>query len=269
VPGHDDVTVVIPCFNYGGFLDEAVASVEAQDGGAPQIIVVDDGSTDDTTCAVIDRLDDRVTVIRQPNAGVCAARNTGMTKATTPLIALLDADDKLAPGSLIALKRALDANPRAGYAYGQIELFGDQKGLMGFPPFDPWRLLFRHIVGPTALIRREVVDRVGGFDDSFGYEDWEYWLHALALGWPGVLVPQPVMLYRKHGASRFDTARVRYHDEFRRLRRKHAGLYGNLGAVAQRSSLSFPQRQLYRWVWGYRPWPAKLENAVYGILWRK
>src|SRR5205823_12704810 len=98
------VTVVITCFNYGAYLDEAVKSVEAQDGGAPSIVVVDDGSTDADTVAVLERIEDRVTVIRQANAGAAAARNTGMAVATTPLIAVLDADDQLAPGSLVALK---------------------------------------------------------------------------------------------------------------------------------------------------------------------
>ena len=74
--GSHDITVVISCFNYGAFLDEGVASLEAQEDGPPRMIVVDDGSTDAATLEVLDSLQDRVLVIRQANQGAAAARNT-------------------------------------------------------------------------------------------------------------------------------------------------------------------------------------------------
>src|SRR3954453_1473228 len=91
--GMADVTVVIACFNYGRFLPEAVESARSQ--GA-HVIVVDDGSTDPGTHAALDALSDQVEVVRQDNAGVCAARNAGLRRATTKYLLALDADDRLA-----------------------------------------------------------------------------------------------------------------------------------------------------------------------------
>src|SRR5207253_10930099 len=144
----------------------------------PHVIVVDDGSTDPDTLEVLDALEGRARVVRQANQGAAAARNAGLALAQTPFVLVLDADDRLAPGSLSSLKAALAAHPDAGYAYGYIEFFGDQQGVMRMPPFDPWSLLFRHTVGPTAMMRRELVDAIGGYDPTYAhYEDWEIWLH--------------------------------------------------------------------------------------------
>ncbi len=188
----------------------------------------------------------------------------------TPFALVLDADDRLVSNALAVLKHALDDNPAAGYAYGHIEFFGGQEGVMRMPPFDPWRLLFRHVIGPTALVRRDMVKAIGGYDPTYAhYEDWEIWLHALAEGWEGVQVPQSILLYRKHGSSKYDSDRAAYRHYFRRLRRKHRALYGDLSRVRERSTLGFGERQVYRWIWGYRPWPRALESALYSQLWRR
>lgn len=267
---NDDVTVVISCFNYGAFLDDAIGSVRGQDGGPARVIVVDDGSADPGTLGVLDRLETEpdVEVVRQENRGASVARNTGLRRVQTPYALVLDADDMLPADALPRLRAALDADPAAGYAYGHIQFFGRQAGLMRMPPFDPWRLLFRHVVGPTALMRRELLDAVGGYDPEFRhYEDWEIWLHALSAGWPGRQVDFPGLLQRKHGPSKFDSDRANYREYFGRLRRKHSTLYGDLGRIARQSRLSPVERQLYRYVWGPRPWPAAAEHLLYARLW--
>ncbi len=267
-----DATVVIPCFNYGRFLPEAVASVRAQTGGPPHVIVVDDGSTEPETLRTLDVLgdDDEIEVVRRANAGVAATRNAGMALATTPYVMCLDADDRLAPDALTAMRERLDARPDLGFAYGQLWLFGDREGLVRFPPFDPWILLWRHTIGPTALMRIELVRATGGFDPAFDHwEDWEIWIHALATGRVGERVEVPGLLYRKHGPSKFDQDRRRFRVDTRRLREKHADLYSRRDEIARRSSLSAPRRAFYRWFWGERPWPAQAEAALYSLLWRR
>jgi glycosyltransferase involved in cell wall biosynthesis len=273
VSAHDnhDVTVVISCFNYGRFLPDAVASARGQGGGPTAIVVVDDGSTDAETRRVLEQFehDGDVQVIRQPNAGASAARNRGLAHVETPYALVLDADDVLPPDAIGRLRAALESNPQAGYAYGHIEFFGNASGVMRFPPFDPWRLLFRHIVGPTALMRRELVQATGGYDTGFPhYEDWEIWVHALAEGWPGVQVDFSGLLQRKHGPSKFAGDRADYRRSFAKLRRKHRRLYGRLGEVARSCTLTLPERLLYRYVWGLRPWPEKAETALYSLVWR-
>lgn len=267
---NDDVTVVITCFNYGAYLPEAVESVRRQEGGPARVVVVDDGSTEAATLAALDdaQREPGVEVIHQANSGTAAARNTGLRRLTTPYAAVLDADDVLPPGALRAMLPALQSDSQLGYVYGHIQFFGQWSGTMRMPPFDPWRLLFRHIIGPTALMRREVFEAVGGYDPVFHYEDWEFWVHALASGWSGRQLGVPCLLHRKHGTSKFSSDRPNYHEDFANLRIKHRPLYGELSRVERESKLGPAERFLYRRIWGPRPWPARAETTLYSLLWR-
>jgi glycosyltransferase involved in cell wall biosynthesis len=266
---HDDVTVVVTNFNYGRFLEEAVASALGQDGGPPRVLVVDDGSTDPHTLAVLDALPDDVRVHRQANGGVAAARNTGLALADTPYLMLLDADDRLRPCALAALAPPLRADPRLGFTYGITRFFGLWEGEMTMPPYDPYKLLYRHTIGTTCLMRRELVDAVGGFDREFrGYEDWEFWLHALHEGWRGRRVDEVTFEYRRHGSTKLLADRREYRRWYRRLRQKHAPLYARAAELARESDLSAPGRAIYRLWWGARPVPARLEHMLHTLLWR-
>ena len=266
---HDDVTVVVTNFNYARFLAEAVGSALHQEGGPPRIIVVDDGSTDPGTDAVLDALPAGVVVIRQSNAGLAGARNTGLHQASTPYLIVLDADDRLRPGALDALREPLDADGSLGFTYGLTHFFGDWAGEMTMPPYDPYKLLYRHMIGSTALFRRELLRDVGGFDLTFrGYEDWEFWLHALSYGWRGHRVDTVTFDYRRHGASMNSGARGDYHRWYRRLRRKHAALYARDRELARESGVGPVERAVYRWWWGARPLPAWLELRLQALLWR-
>src|SRR4051794_19386218 len=111
---HDDVTVVVTCFNYGQYLAEAVESARSE----ARVIVVDDGSSDPATIEALAVLPDDVDLIKQENAGVAAARNAGMARAITPYVLCLDADDRLAPDAITPLRVALERDPKLGFAYG-------------------------------------------------------------------------------------------------------------------------------------------------------
>lgn len=269
---NDDITVVITCFNYGRFLRAAVDSALAQDGGAPRVTVVDDGSTDGETETVLAGLPEQVTVIRQANAGLSAARNAGLRAADTPYLIVLDADDKLLPEALALMRASLDRDPALGFAYGVARFFGAWEGEMRFPAYDPYKLLYRHIIGSTALMRRELFESVGGFDPAFSaYEDWEFWLHALERGWQGHNVCEPTFLYRRHSATTMNfAARAAYRSWFARLRVKHAALYDRAGRrrAAAASPMSVIGRLVYRWWWGARPLPSRVEALLQSLLWR-
>jgi glycosyltransferase involved in cell wall biosynthesis len=268
---NDDITVVITSFNYGAYLPEAVQSALEQQGGAPRVIVVDDGSTDPEALQALEDLPPEVTLIRQENAGLSVARNTGLRASTTPYLIVLDADDRLATDALVALRSPLDRDARLGFTYGIARFFGAWEGTLVFPPYDPYKLLYRHIVGSTALMRRTLFDDVGGYDAAFtAYEDWEFWLHALACGWHGAFVESVTLHYRRHGHTMYTAARAHYHTWYRRLRHKHADLYGRDGRrrLARESNLGALGRCIYRWWWGARPVPARVEGAVYALLWR-
>jgi glycosyltransferase involved in cell wall biosynthesis len=262
-----DTTAVVTSFNYGDYLREAVDSLLGQEGGAPHVIVVDDGSTDPATHAVLEALPGAVEVVRQANAGLAAARNAGFARVRTPYVLFLDADDRLAPGALEVMRAALEAHPEAAFAYGHHRFFGKWDAIVRFPPYDPLRLLDRHMIGSTTLARREIFEETGGFDPEFGtFEDWELWLHALARGYRGVRVDSVTLEYRRHGESMVDDARRAYRHSRRRLREKHASLYASRRALARESSLGLVGRLVYRWYWGPRPLPARLERALYDAV---
>jgi GT2 family glycosyltransferase len=269
VTGNADVTAVVACFNYGAFLPEAIGSLLSQEGGPPRVVVVDDGSTDPMTLAVLDALPEGVELARQANAGVSAARNAGLAHVTTPYWLVLDADDRLAPDALTALRAPLERDERLGYAFGFMRFFGDMSGVVRFPDYDPYRLLYRHTIGLTALARSEVLEATGGYDPRFPhYEDWELWVHALAHGLEGRRVDAVTLEYRRHAGTKFAADRRNYRAAWRALRRKHARLYARRSDLARRSALGPAGRAAYRFFWGPRPVPGAVEAAMHRILWR-
>lgn len=265
---NDDVTVVVACFNYGRFVREAVDSALDQEGGSPRVIVVDDGSTDADTAVVLDSLPASVEVVRQENRGAAAARNVGFARAETPYLIALDADDRLVPSALRQLREPLDAESELGFSYGFMRMFGAWNGVLRFPPYDPYKLLYRHMIGLSGLMRRELFEDTGGFDEAFTqFEDWELWVNALAHGWRGRQVDAVTLENRRHGTSKLREDRSRYRAAWRRMREKHARLYDERGRFVAQSDLGPAGRLVYRTFWGPRPMPALVETALHRLLW--
>lgn len=191
------VSIVIANYNYARFLPEAIDSALAQTHPAVEVIVIDDGSRDDSL-AVASGFD--VTVLAQENQGVCAARNNAAAVAHGEYILFLDADDMLYPDSVARLlARLKSAPPDAGYAYGQMEYFDTRTGLFASREFDTRALAKDNYICVTTLIRKEAFDRVGGFDRGFTLrEDWELYVRLLHAGYRGAFLPEPILRYRKH-----------------------------------------------------------------------
>jgi glycosyltransferase involved in cell wall biosynthesis len=257
-----DFTVVIANFNYGRYLREAVDS--ALDERAT-VVVVDDGSTEP-----LPELPPEVDLVRQENQGAARARNAGIARTDSAYVLVLDADDRLVPGALSQLREPLDADPKLGFAYGRMRFFGDWEGELRFPPYDPYALLYRHTIGLSALVRRQVLEDTGGFDPAFGqFEDWELWVNALAHGWRGRQVDAVTVDYRRHPGSKHGSDRPAYRQAYEQLRAKHADLYRDSERLAAESSLGPVGRLVHRRFWGPRPLPASLEQRLYGLLWRR
>jgi glycosyltransferase involved in cell wall biosynthesis len=263
-----DVTVVVTCFELGAYLGEAVDSALAQ-APRPHVVVVDDGSRQPATLAALDALPEGVELVRQDNQGAAAARNAGLGRVRTPYALVLDGDDRLTDGALARLRAVLEADSHLGFAYGLMEQFGEMSGVLRFPPYDPYALLYRHTIGLSALARMAVFEQTGGFDPAFGaYEDWELWLHALARGWRGRQVPAVTLHYRRRAGSKHGADRREYRAAVRRLRAKHADLFARRAELASESSLGPLGRAWYRGFWGTRPVPAAAESAFHRLLWR-
>lgn len=223
------VSVVIPCFNHGEFLPEAVASVTAIDRNDVELIVVDDGSTDDRTAKEMAALAARgIHVIHQKNKGLAAARNAAIAASRGEYIFPLDADDRVRPGYIDHGIRILDSNPKIGVVYGDMEFFGTRTGRWVSGPFDLSRIMQENYIACAAVFRRVIWEQNGGYDGTMpvqGFEDWDFWLGAHERGWQFAYVREILFEYRQHGESMLTRGRERQADVALFVARKHATLY--------------------------------------------
>jgi GT2 family glycosyltransferase len=212
------VSVIIPCYNYGHFLSESVSSALSQEGVEPEVIVVDDASTDDSA-AVAERFaaqDTRVTLVRHlRNTGHVVAFNDGLAAATGEFVVRLDADDLLTPGSLMRATALFDAYPEVGLVYGHPRHFTGhspptpQLAIRGWSIWSGanWvaercRRGVNCITTPEAMIRASVLDRIGGLDARLRFaQDMEMWLRTAAVSDVGRVDGPDQALHRDHEGS--------------------------------------------------------------------
>jgi len=189
------VSVIVPTFNGAATLAEAIASIRAQSVDV-EIIVVDDGSTDDTP-HVIATLD--VIAIRQDNAGPAAARNTGLQRTTSPFIAFIDDDDVWMPRRLTRQLAILDAHRDAYATLGYSSFVAcDANGDAIGEPTEPH--LFANM--GASLVRREAFDRIGAFDPTLsGSEDVDWYLRLRDARLGLVITQDLVQLVRRTGEN--------------------------------------------------------------------
>ncbi len=203
------VSVIIPAYNQGHYLEQAIRTVLAQSYCDYEIVVVDDGSTDNTAeVAHGFASDTRVRYVHQKNGGLSAARNTGIRHATGSFLTYLDSDDLFLPDKLRLLLSAFEERPELGFVAGQsilIDEMGQSLGEVfdrGLPEDTAQLLLGNPLHVGSVLLRREWQERAGFFDESLrSYEDWDMWLRLARAGCPMGWVPQPVSLYRFHRAQ--------------------------------------------------------------------
>ena len=201
------VCVVIPCFNQGHFLADAIHSVRTTGRGSAEIVVVDDGSTDGT--ATVAKQFPHVTYRRQPHTGLAPARNLGLAESHAEFVVFLDADDMLTPDALETGAAALEANPHCAFATGRC-LMVDASGRLQPTPEHPrltcdaYTELLRHnyIWMPAmAMFRRSALVKVGGFaPQEQAAADYDLYLR-LARRWPAFDHAAVVAYYRQHGAN--------------------------------------------------------------------
>jgi glycosyltransferase involved in cell wall biosynthesis len=200
------VSIIIPCFNHGAFLKEAIDSVLNSTYKLVEIIIVDDGSTDNTSevAAEIIRNNPGVSYFYQANQGPSCARNKGISLAKGKFILPLDADDKI---SHHYIENALDAirnNPKIVLVYCNAEYFGLKAGLWNLKEFSLKRLAVDNMIFSCALFRKEDWERVGGYSSELigGWEDWEFWISILKTGGNVHKLDLTGFFYRIHHCSR-------------------------------------------------------------------
>lgn len=173
------VTIVIPCFNQGHFLQDALKSVEACDRSLYDLIIVNDGSTDENSIKILKQLTENgYHVIFQQNKGLGEARNTGVRLANTPYVLPLDADNKIHAAYLTKAIEIMDAQPNIAVVYANANLFGDNTGVLKQGSYNLQKMMLCNIIDACAVIRTSVLKDVGLYDNMkiMGLEDWDLWL---------------------------------------------------------------------------------------------
>lgn len=206
------ISVVIPCYNQGQFLVEAIQSVLEQDYPDKEIIVVNDGS-DDNTREVANYYRDAIVYIEQSNKGAAAARNAGIRAAKGEYIAFLDADDVCFPGRLKREAEVLDQRPDVGLVASDAflineagEILGLKSSVSGAPrhPHDfRWETVWYCPTTSTVMVRRRCFDVIGYFEEIFkrgGGEDWLLWV-KMAHDFSMVYLHEPTVGYRIHSRN--------------------------------------------------------------------
>jgi glycosyltransferase involved in cell wall biosynthesis len=295
------VSALIPVFNGGRFLALAIDSALAQAGVTIEVIVVDDGSTDDTP-AILAGYGSRLAVVRQANGGLAAARNAGLARACGDVVAFLDADDTWEPEKSRAQLAYLDAHPECALvscdaflmnADGKrgAPILGDRAQRLPAGRCLEALFLGNFVLLPGAMVRRETLAAVGGFDETVpGVEDYDLWLRIAAVAGIGVL-PRPLASYRSwpgqmsrnraqqtRSEARVLTGALARHPELRRAlggraRRRLARLFDEAGyrelqeAAPARAAAQFLDALRTDPAWG-KPWRHLLAAALAaGGLW--
>jgi len=203
-PASPLVSVIVPCYNYGKFLNAALDSVLAQTHKNWECIIIDDGSTDDTAeiANAYAGQDNRFQYIRQQNQGVSAARNTGINRSSGNYIQFLDADDKLSSTKLELQIKQFAHHPEVDIIYGDAFFFNSEnpmnlyssrhenkRSLNHFKRSGSGKTILHQLcinnfieVG-APLSKRTLIQRTGGFDASYkSYEDWQFWFRCVLNG---------------------------------------------------------------------------------------
>ncbi len=213
------VSCIVPVFNGERFLREAIESILAQTYPCLEVIVVDDGSTDGTS-SVVASLGERVTYVRQDNAGPATARNRGIREARGEFVAFLDADDLWLDTKIAKQIARFQARPELAYGvtltqnFWEAEAQEEEERLAGHRRSAP----IPGYVTQTLLVRREWLEATGGFNTSLAHGDAADWFQrADAAGAKGELLDEVLTRRRMHSANRSRIHAARSRDEFLRM----------------------------------------------------
>ncbi len=230
------ISIIIPSFNQGRYLEQTLRSVVDQEYSALELIVMDAGSTDETK-GILERYRDRIAILEsQPDRGQSHAINKGLAQMTGDLWAYLNSDDLLDPGSLVRLSEFF-RDPAVDWV-GAVSTIFDESGDHGCVApqephsirevLTPWHRSVQHVFpcSNVCFMRRAIYERIGGFDESYHYSmDMEYYTRALFNGFQLRRVPEVLGRWRWHAESKTvrDGQAYRFFEEELRIARIYAG----------------------------------------------
>lgn len=223
------ISVVIPCYNDGRYLPETIGHLRKQTYQHFEIIIVNDGSTDQETLHILDQLSSEgIQVLHKANGRMSSARNHGVRAAKGEILVTLDADDHFAPDFFQKGLAALQQDPNAAVVTSHMKMFGESTGISKPRGGDQYNFLFSSECPACAMVRKSCWDAVGGYDESMtmGYEDWEFYIRITQQGWTVAVIPEVLFFYRQTQKSTHKNSTIPNRESIiRYIVEKHAAWY--------------------------------------------
>lgn len=224
------VSIIIPCYNQGIYLSEALDSVIAQTYQDWECVIMDDGSKDESAQVAMKYVqkDDRIKFYRQDNGGVASARNNAIQKSIGKFILPLDADDKIGSQYLEKAMEHFEQYPETKLVYCKSRLFGDENGEWILPDYCYGELLWGNILFCSCIFKRKDYDKTSGYDSELrGLEDWDFWLSLLNEGDIVYRIEDILFYYRRHPDSRNTQIDDSLKELYGKIFRNHIEKYSN------------------------------------------
>lgn len=225
------VSVIMPCYNDGMYIKEAIASVQAQTYTNWELIIIDDGSDDEETVGIIESIkDERIAVLHTEHLRPAGARNYGISHAKGKYILPVDSDDKIDPTYMEKAVQRIESDDKIGVVYCEADLFGEKSGKWDLPAYSFDKMLLDNVVFVTALFYKEDWEKLGGFNTNMkaGMEDYDFWLGILGLGREIVQIPEILFHYRIKPVSRttgFQSDCTQMQEVYRQMYDNHKEFY--------------------------------------------
>ena len=225
------VSVIIPCYNQGKYVSDAINSVLAQTYKDIEIVIVNDGSTDNSNEIIKTFADKYKNILffdENKNKGVINARNMAIEAASGEFILPLDADDTIEPTYIEKAVKILKENPNIGIVYCKARMFGIKNEYWDLKDFDKSNILYENCIFCTALFRRTDFFNVGKYKDymKFGFEDYDLWLSFIEQGFDVYRIEEVLFNYRKYKEeSRSDICSKNNEYVWKELVKNHIDLY--------------------------------------------
>lgn len=224
------LSVIIPCCNHGNYLVDALNSVEQYDGKyLYEVLIVNDGSTDETTLLILSNLEKKgYTILHQENQGLSNARNNGIAFSKGKYFLPLDADNKIRPAYIQKGIEILEKNSDVAIVYGNAMLFGEMTGLWKSSRFDFREMLKDNYIDACVIARKESWKQVNGYDINISpYADWDFNICIAEAGWKFHYIPEILFDYRVRNDSMIHTCNSRqFCIDY--ISKKHGVSYRNL-----------------------------------------
>lgn len=231
------VTIVIPYYNRGDTIDETIQSLTHQTYKNFEVIIVDDGSTDDESIRKFKDLnlyELKAYKIKQQNQGVAAARNNGIKKGKGKYIICLDSDDMLDPTYIEKCLVLIETSSEYQLATTDMRFFGLDNFIYKQSPYDPTRLLEDNMVVTAAMYTKAAWEASGGYKPNIGYEDWEYWINLAEQGFWGRNITEPLFHYRTAPVSRYTEDLSKHNKNLGKILGLHPDYHKNIKKIKRK-----------------------------------